>query len=118
MHKVLAYLLALMKSCNDLINDIFTNNWINVNCTPLSSKAINLGQADWEIVMQAQDCQEAFKFFWCTLSDTYYHSFPINSIRTIYQFQKPWLSLALQNSIKQKDKLYHLSFIHPTIDSI
>ena len=44
-----------------------------------------------------------------TYTSLYYSSFPLTKHKSVYKSRKPWLSLALKNSIARKNWLYKLS---------
>ena len=61
---------------------------------------------DWTQVMGNGCCQEAFTNFHTKYSNLYNECFPFITVKTTYRNKKPWLTTALKNSIKTKNKLY------------
>lgn len=61
---------------------------------------------DWEIVTCQNDVQSAFSSFHNKIRETYNKSFPKKRYKRSYHDKKPWLTSALKESIKIKNKLY------------
>lgn len=69
---------------------------------------------NWTYVFQTPDCSEAFSLFYKKFRDIYNTCFPIKLSRSRYCNRKPWLTSALKQSIKIKNKLYVNSKKHPS----
>ena len=65
-----------------------------------------LRNTNWYSVTSNQDGQSAFSYFYNTYHKLYNECFPLKTIKNTYLNRKPWLSLAMQKSIKIKNKLY------------
>ena len=61
---------------------------------------------DWENVVNKQNAQEAYSIFHKIITEKYNLCFPIKKCRKRYYNKKPWLTSALKQSIKVKNKLY------------
>ena len=60
----------------------------------------------WGDTLLEQDTQKAYSTFHDTLCQIYNRCFPVRKINKKYHFSKPWLTPALKQSIKIKNKLY------------
>ena len=60
----------------------------------------------WDDFLLEQDTQRAYTTFHTKLSDIYDKCFPVKKIKKKYYFNKPWLTPALKESIKIKNRLY------------
>ena len=67
-------------------------------------KALN--ENNWNEIYMASGTQSAFTSFHAHLTKLYNSCFPLKEYKTKYNNRKPWLSDALRNSIKIKNKLY------------
>ena len=123
----------------DIINGIFYTDIsdhfpifsINVNikvveetCLPKSRKytsvniekfKINIKNKNMLTVLESTDCQEAFSKFHSIFLKTYEDCFPLTITKLGYRTRMPWLTVALKNSIKNKNKLYVKYIKHKTI---
>ena len=61
---------------------------------------------DWSNLILINDVQRAYITFHKTISDVYNNCFPYKKFDRPYYNKKPWLTLALKESIKTKNKLY------------
>ena len=61
---------------------------------------------DWHNLLRINDAQCAYSTFHKILSDVYNKCFPYQKHDKPYYNKKPWLTLALKESIKTKNKLY------------
>ena len=61
---------------------------------------------NWNNLSCINDTQNAYSTFNKMLSDVYDKCFPFKKIDKPYYNKKPWLTLALKESIKTKNKLY------------
>ena len=61
---------------------------------------------DWREILSMSDAQVAYSSFHRILSEKYNNCFPIRKISKRYFDNKPWLTAALKESIKTKNKLY------------
>ena len=65
-----------------------------------------MNMVDWQIVLTETDTQSAYSKFHEVISTKYNACFPYRKISKKYYKNKPWLSTALTESIKIKNKLY------------
>ena len=61
---------------------------------------------DWREILSMSDAQVAYSSFHRIISEKYNNCFPICKINKRYFNNKPWLTAALKESIKTKNKLY------------
>ena len=61
---------------------------------------------DWQMVYSETDMQNAFSLFHSKLVELYHKHFPKQKITYKHDNRKPWLSQALQEGIKNKNRLY------------
>ena len=61
---------------------------------------------DWREILSISDVQVAYSSFHKIISEKYNKCFPIRKIHKRYFNNKPWLTPALKESIKTKNKLY------------
>ena len=61
---------------------------------------------DWREILSMRDAQVAYSSFHKIISEKYNKCFPIRKINYRYFNNKPWLTPALKESIKTKNKLY------------
>ena len=61
---------------------------------------------DWREILSMSDAQVAYSSFHKIISEKYNKCFPIRKINKRYFNNKPWLTPALKESIKTKNKLY------------
>ena len=62
---------------------------------------------DWTEICKILDTQSSFKLFHSMLISLHDKCFPKIRIRKKYSNRKHWLSDAIRNSIRNKNKLYH-----------
>ena len=74
-----------------------------------------LAHMDWQEVCNLSDTQEAFNNFHNKLLQMHDKHFPKMKIKKGYSNRKPWLSEALCNSIKFKNKLYYMYQKTPSV---
>ena len=60
----------------------------------------------WDDILLEQDTQQAYTTFQDALLEIYNKCFPMRKVSKKYFFNKPWLTPALKESIKIKNKLY------------
>ena len=65
-----------------------------------------MNMVDWQFVLTETDTQSAYNKFHEVISTKYNVCFPYRKISKKYYKNKPWLSTALKESIKIKNKLY------------
>ena len=65
-----------------------------------------MNMVDWQFVLTETDTQSAYSKFHEVISTNYNACFPYRKISKKYYKNKPWLSTALKESIKIKNKLY------------
>ena len=65
-----------------------------------------MSAVDWREILSMSDTQVAYSSFHKLISDEYNKCFPIRKINKKYFNNKPWLTIALKESIKTKNKLY------------
>ena len=63
-------------------------------------------QVDWQIVIEIRDPQNAYNQFHNIISKTYDKCFPYKKYTSGYINEKPWITTAIKESIKTKNKLY------------
>jgi hypothetical protein len=73
---------------------------------------------DWSFVKDDTNGKSAFKSFYKAFHQLYDKSFPIKKRQENYLNRKPWLSSAMQNSIKLKNKLYVSFKKSPTLENL
>ena len=67
----------------------------------------SISMVDWTEICKIPDTQSSFKLFRSMLISLHDTCFPKIRIRKKYSNRKPWLSDAIRNSIRNKNKLYH-----------
>ena len=85
---------------------------IKKNMTKFTTKLTALISAD---ILTCEDPQAAFTMFHKWYSKIYDQCFPLRKIKINYRNKKPWLTEALRNFIKTKNKLYVISQKHQTV---
>ena len=66
-----------------------------------------LSETDWsEMCMQCDNVQSAFSMFHSRYVDLFDKHFPQRKIKLTYSNRKPWLTSALKQSIRKKNRLY------------
>ena len=65
-----------------------------------------MNMVDWQFVLTETDTQSAYSKFHEVISTQFNACFPYHKISKKYSKNKPWLSTALKESIKIKNKLY------------
>ena len=63
-------------------------------------------QIDWQIVTEIRDPQNAYSQFHNIICKTYNKCFPYKKCTSAYVNKKPWITTAIRESIKMKNKLY------------
>ena len=76
-----------------------------------------LQEIKWDNILSNSDTQDAFSKFHDIYRNAFETSFPIIKVNFQYNNRKPWLLKSLQNSIKQKNKLYVKSLRCPTLSN-
>ena len=61
---------------------------------------------DWSKVLNENDTQNSYTYFHQSVLDSYTKCFPLKRVKSQYINKKPWLSMAMKESIKTKNKLY------------
>ena len=64
---------------------------------------------DWGVICNSNETQQAFTSFSTVLLDLFNKCFPKIKVKKKYNTRKPWLTEALRNCIRQKNKL-HIEF--------
>lgn len=77
-----------------------------------------LNTVNWNDVVDTTDCQEAYSKFHDYFCRCYEEAFPLVKIKIGYKTRKSWLTSALKESIKTKNKLYMLQLKKPSLDNI
>ena len=67
----------------------------------------SISMVDWTEICKTPDTQSSFKLFHSMLISLHDKCFPKIRIRKKYSKRKPWLSDAIINSIRNKNRLYH-----------
>ena len=65
-----------------------------------------VNMVNWKHVIDSTNVQEAYTLFHVKLSDIYDACFPLKKVKKKYFTSKPWLTEALKESIRTKNKLY------------
>ena len=73
---------------------------------------------NWDNIVHINDCQEAFTKFHNEFSKCYEEAFPIVTMKIGYKHRKPWLTSAMKESIKIKNKLYRLQLKRSSKENI
>ena len=63
-------------------------------------------ELNWQCVLDENDPQSAYSKFHELVSSKYNVCFPYRKFTKRYHMSKPWLSAALKQSIKEKNKLF------------
>ena len=63
-------------------------------------------ELNWQCVLDENDPQSAYSKFREIVSSKYNVCFPYRKFTKRYHMSKPWLSAALKQSIKEKNKLF------------
>ena len=84
-----------------ITKDIRIFNEINI-----SKFKTKLQMTDWGPILATREPQSGYDLFKKEFSKAYDNAFPIKRIKVGYKNRLPWLSQALKNSIKSKNKLY------------
>ena len=77
-----------------------------------------LASCNWDFVLHNQDGRETFDLFYNKFQSIYNDAFPIKVTTAKYDNRKPWLSAALKNSIKLKNRLYVNQLKRPNAENI
>ena len=80
-----------------------------------TTKVIALNSAD---IPTCEDPQAAFAMFRKEYNKIYDQCFPLRKIKINYRYKKPWLTKALRNSIKTKNKLCVISQKHQIVCNV
>ena len=72
---------------------------------------------DWNQVYEINDTQSAYSLFHEKFQQAYLQSFPMKTFKINYRNRKPWLTNALKNCIKKKNKLYVKNKRYPTTNT-
>ena len=78
----------------------------NMGQRNISKFIYEINSVDWQFVLTKTDPQLAYSKFHEALSNEYNACLPYGKICKRYHKNKPWLSTALKESIKIKNKLY------------
>ncbi|ELU02007.1 hypothetical protein CAPTEDRAFT_192879 [Capitella teleta] len=65
-----------------------------------------ISSTQWDQVLNEANCRTAFTSFYTQFTTIFDQSFPLTKIKLGYKNRKPWLTDAMKNSIKMKNKLY------------
>ena len=72
---------------------------------------------DWSPVYDNKDAQDSFTIFQKIIIMHYEEAFPLTQVKVGYHNRKPWLTIALKNSIKNKNKLYFMYRKSPSCEN-
>ena len=98
-----------------MINIIIVRQYTQNNISHFRDK---LAQINWDSVLSCLDCQAAYTTYYNLYKTCYDSCFPICKIKiNSYPNMKQWLTPALKESIKIKNKLYLRSRRSPTTDN-
>ena len=78
----------------------------NMKLTNIQKFANEMNDVVWDSVTMAHDPQRAYTEFHKIISEKYNKSFPYRKYTKSYYVSKSWLTPALKESIKRKNKLY------------
>ena len=82
--------------------------------TNINSFTDKLTRQDWSNVTNSNNPSEAYTHFHNIFINTYNSCFPYKQAKNNYKNKKVWLTQALKNSIKNKNKLFILTRRHPS----
>ena len=82
---------------------VLKRNFTQNNMTRFTNEMENV---DWEFIKNIDDTQTAYSVFHNLLVEKFNSCFPLKCIKKAYYTKKPWLTAALRESIKVKNKLY------------
>ena len=82
---------------------VLKRNFTQNNMTRFTNEMENV---DREFIKNIDDTQTAYSMFHNLLVEKFNSCFPLKSIKKAYHTIKPWLTAALRESIKVKNKLY------------
>ena len=82
---------------------VLKRNFTQNNMTRFTNEMENV---DWEFIKNIDDTQTAYSVFHNLLVEKFNSCFSLKSIKKAYYTKKPWLTAALRESIKVKNKLY------------
>ena len=102
---------------------IMPSDNLGINHRNLSAKntenfKLRLQALNWDDVFSCDNPQAAYNVFHQKFHDTYINSFPLLPKSTKYKSRKPWLTTAVKQSIKIKNKLFVLRRKFPTEENI
>ena len=78
----------------------------NISQKTICDFSDKISQVDWTFITEVEDAQIAYSLFHKKLSELYNLCFPYKKFNKKYNNRKPWLDLSLQESIKNKNKLF------------
>jgi hypothetical protein len=84
-------------------NNLTFRNYSSRNIDKFINEMRNI---DWTSVTEKQDCQTAYSTFHSIFTRLYDKSFPMKQTCSQYLSRSPWLTVALKESIKIKNKLF------------
>ena len=73
-----------------------------------------MNKLDWNTILNTNHIIPAFTLFMNMISKTFYHCFPVESIKINYKNRNPWINKKLKNEIKVRDNLFLLYKHIPT----
>ena len=78
----------------------------------------SVAQYDWYNLYQIENAEDAYNHFASVLRTLYDQHFPMVDCRDKSKPDKPWISSAIKQSIRVKNKLYKLSHRFPTVYNV
>jgi hypothetical protein len=105
------------------VNSKIQSKSLEVNLRNYSTRNLNnfvdlMQGVDWTSIYQTEKCQDAFTSFHSIFSNIYNKCFPIKKTSSLYESRKPWLTVALKQSIKVKNSLFIKMKTIPSCDNI
>ena len=108
-------------ACNTMMNDSLNDTALikrNMNHRNIMKFVNEMKTQNWQCVLNEIDPQTAYSRFHEIISSKYNSCFPYRKIAKKNYRNKPWLSVALKESIKRKNQLYaHVKkYGHPALE--
>ena len=99
----------------EIIDDVIVK--IIYNSKNMREFSETLSHTDWSEMYTASGTQEAFDLFHNKLMELHNKHFPKVRIKKGYSNRKPWLSEALRDCIKRKNKMYYVFKKMPSVNN-
>ena len=96
-------------ACNTMMNDSLNDNEVikrNMSHRNIMRFINEMKNQNWQSVLNESDSQTAYSRFHEIISSNFSACFPYRKMAKKYYRNKPWLSTALKESIKRKNKLH------------